>query len=322
MKTLLSLMILLHISACSSLSKEECTNLNWFERAMSDIQKGEDWQQELTNYHKTCEDHGIEINKSEYIRGVSFEGAKRCSGDDFFHDGKWQRIGQRDALNGKGPEHLSQYVNYCEKYQVKPDQKNYMNGYSLGLAKFCTYEYGLTFGEKGGKYLQTCDAETRDDFLKGFNIGIVVYRANKLWREAEQARFKVENMERETVDLEQEIDDIDEDLRVFERRERRFLDDYQRRIEDKEREIRYAELDGDDREKLKRLEGELADIKSQYYRDKEDLYSSKEDKEDSLIEKKSELSELRSDLFLAKKNARELAEKAKKAKEEAKKIKP
>lgn len=54
--------------ACTTLSKEECHNMNWEEKGRADGLEGKA-AQEFSGYVKTCSQHGFTVDQAAYTRG-------------------------------------------------------------------------------------------------------------------------------------------------------------------------------------------------------------------------------------------------------------
>lgn len=82
---------------------------------------------------------------------------------------RWNEQGERDALQGKKYNQAS--LQKCEAAGVKVDKEGYLNGYTEGAKRFCTYEYGLKFAREGKEYHGSCPTSLESAFLSGYNQG-------------------------------------------------------------------------------------------------------------------------------------------------------
>lgn len=47
----------------------------------------------------------------------------------------------------------------------------YLTGFTKGVMEYCTYENGFAIGVKNGSSKNSCPAEIRSPFIKGYNLG-------------------------------------------------------------------------------------------------------------------------------------------------------
>lgn len=113
MKTTRSLLagILVLTSSCTSLSKEDCQNMNWHEKGKADGMNGKSTV-EFSDYRSECSKHGIIPNQNEYAKGRSKGLESFCTYDN----------GYQAGLNGDS------YGGVC------PDtsEKEFLRGFNLG----------------------------------------------------------------------------------------------------------------------------------------------------------------------------------------------
>ncbi len=250
----------LALTSCSSLSEKDCNELNWFDRGRTDIRSGANFNSKLADYKKSCGKHGVSVGESEYMKGVTYAGAIKCTGYKSFHDGKWRSVGIGDALLGRANTHLKKHALSCNTYKIRPDSKEYYKGFQIGLKQFCTYENGLKYGKSGEDYKETCPRTSNHSFKKGFEVGHVIYIADMARFKVEQETKKQDELFDEIVELTDEIKELKYKLQNFDRDEDREIADIEREIRDKKREIRFAELDNKPTSSIKALELELARI--------------------------------------------------------------
>ena len=67
-KILLALTFIFSISACSSMSEQECLSTNWYKKGMSDAKAGKP-KSTLGGYKDACRRNGIQFDNEEYIQG-------------------------------------------------------------------------------------------------------------------------------------------------------------------------------------------------------------------------------------------------------------
>lgn len=104
----------------------------------------------------------------------SLTGCETISEDDC-KIGAWSEYGYDDGLNGRPSDRISDYAKRCQEFGVKPDMEVYLDGYNLGIKKYCTYEQGYERGENGESYNQACSGPLAVDFAPGYDEGRAVY---------------------------------------------------------------------------------------------------------------------------------------------------
>lgn len=114
MKITLSILILILLNACSSLSKEDCTNKNWLNLGKEDALSGE-VEPKTANYRKDCSKYGLQIKSMDYLKGFELGLKEYCTYYNGLYRGK----------EGSASHSL------CE--EVNPD---YKKGYLIGLREF------------------------------------------------------------------------------------------------------------------------------------------------------------------------------------------
>ncbi|MBC76102.1 MAG: hypothetical protein CME64_08805 [Halobacteriovoraceae bacterium] len=114
MKAIFNLLIILLLNGCSSLSKEDCANQNWFELGRSDAMGGEA-NPKTSEYANDCSEYGMQIKGKDYIKGFQVGLKKYCTYEN----------GQDLGEDGEAPHPR------CEKLNPK-----FKKGYSVGLEKF------------------------------------------------------------------------------------------------------------------------------------------------------------------------------------------
>jgi hypothetical protein len=83
----------------------------------------------------------------------------------------WEETGVNDVLNGLGGGQVDQWKNTCGPKFSQADQAIYLKGRTRGLKTFCTFKYGLKFGEAGMSYSDQCEGRAEKEFLRGFKLG-------------------------------------------------------------------------------------------------------------------------------------------------------
>ncbi|MBX2824854.1 MAG: DUF2799 domain-containing protein [Gammaproteobacteria bacterium] len=87
--------------------------------------------------------------------------------------GDWITVGYDDGKRGYDPEQqLKRHTKACSKHSVAPDVVLYQQGYTQGLAKFCTSGNGYEYATNKNEYRGVCPEETQNAFLEGYTSGL------------------------------------------------------------------------------------------------------------------------------------------------------
>ena len=70
----------------------------------------------------------------------------------------------------------------------------YLDGYTVGIVEYCTYDNGYALGLRRGKFLNICPMELRAAYTKGYNQG--VFELNENIRSLQSQVDNQENMTR------------------------------------------------------------------------------------------------------------------------------
>jgi hypothetical protein len=114
MQSIFIILCILLLNSCSTLSKEDCTNKNWFQLGVADAMDGE-VEPKTTDYRRDCSEHGLQIKSMDYLKGFESGLTKFCT----YHSGL------RRGENGKNVHSL------CEEVNPK-----YKAGYKVGFREF------------------------------------------------------------------------------------------------------------------------------------------------------------------------------------------
>ena len=71
----------------------------------------------------------------------------------------------------QGHRYSEALLQRCQAAGVKVDREAYLDGFTAGAKRFCTYEYGLKFGREGQEYKGSCPPSLESAFLSGYNQG-------------------------------------------------------------------------------------------------------------------------------------------------------
>lgn len=103
----------------------------------------------------------------------------------------WFEVGEQTALNGKHVRTFEKFKNQCGDTLPHTAKSNYLDGYTKGIANYCTYKSGFDLAMNGLENPKVCPFEIRQEFEKGYQTAKVA-RNEKLKRaehaERERAR--------------------------------------------------------------------------------------------------------------------------------------
>ncbi len=111
----LMMLFCLSFTACTTLSKEECLQSDWYGIGQRDGAAGIQGQSRLSNYQQTCEQHNIAFDSAQYLAGVELGLQTYCNKDQGFSLGS----------SGKA------YDGICQNHE----EKTFLHGYANGLAQ-------------------------------------------------------------------------------------------------------------------------------------------------------------------------------------------
>lgn len=107
----------------------------------------------------------------------------------------WFAQGKTSALNGKAVRYFDKYVQQCGKQLPDNAKQEFIQGFSAGLAEYCTYETGYKRGVNNLPVNNNCPLETRADFELGYKNGDFVYRDNQRNIDRVAKKSEQENMQ-------------------------------------------------------------------------------------------------------------------------------
>ena len=108
----------------------------------------------------------------------------------------WQEIGLKTAQKGKNVRTFERYKSSCGAALPENAKDLYLEGYTLGIKEYCSYENGFAVAEKGIDNPNVCPFEIRAEFDKGYKIGALEQREKKEnadYAERELARRQLQN---------------------------------------------------------------------------------------------------------------------------------
>ncbi|CAN5187323.1 DUF2799 domain-containing protein [soil metagenome] len=85
--------------------------------------------------------------------------------------GNWTHVGEKDALDGWGPDRLADDTDACAKYGIRPDMQAWQAGYQHGLLAYCTATTGFAEGRHDAVYFDQCPKQLEGAFLAAYERG-------------------------------------------------------------------------------------------------------------------------------------------------------
>ncbi len=129
-------------------------------------------------------------------------GCATLSEDECRH-ADWAQIGFEDGARGKDVLMLAQHRKACAKAGITPDRQSYEEGHNRGLIRFCTYQNGLSLGERGAKHPAFCPGGTQREFNRGYDHGRARFERHKVIQSLSQS---VENLQADIDQNHQKIE--------------------------------------------------------------------------------------------------------------------
>lgn len=90
----------------------------------------------------------------------------------------WHAIGYEDGARGEQRSQVAAHRKACAEYRVRPDMREYREGYDEGLESFCTASTGYSRALNGYEYTGICPGLLEADFLEGYTSGREIYQAS------------------------------------------------------------------------------------------------------------------------------------------------
>lgn len=125
--------------------------------------------------------------------------------------GDWGGIGYQDGTNGFTTARFGDHVKACAKYEVTPDQSQYLAGRERGLPVYCTLERGFHVARQGQTYAGVCPAPLERPFLSGYADGRIVWDAQQ---RLNRAVSEISDAERRSNEAETRIREEEDRLGV------------------------------------------------------------------------------------------------------------
>ncbi len=172
------LAVIIFVTGCASVSKEDCLVTDWFEIGRMDGMQGKP-RTLFQNRAKACLEHGISANRQAYYRGHD-EGLRHyCTAQRGFELGR-QGLAYRSVC----PIDL---------------EKSFRAGYQNGMRLYCSEDNGFALGRRGQPYRYVCPPEFEPEFRSGYQRGKAVYEYESkiaaLQRRLKKIERKIEKKE-------------------------------------------------------------------------------------------------------------------------------
>jgi hypothetical protein len=208
--------IILLLTGCATVSKEDCQVTDWFEVGRMDGMQGTP-RTAFQNRAKPCLEYGINADRKAYYQGHD-EGLKY-----YCTEQKGYELGRKGQP----------YKSVCP-LQL---EKNFRAGYQNGMQFYCSEENGFALGRRGRAYRYICPPEFESDFRTGYLKGKELYEYES---KIASLQRRLKKLERKISKKEEELysDNLGDEQRTRIRSELKSLDLEYR---DVSREIKYME---------------------------------------------------------------------------------
>ena len=169
--TISFLAVILLMTGCAAVSKEDCLVTDWFEIGRMDGMQGKP-RTVFQNRAKPCLEHGISADRQAYYRGHD-EGLRYyCTEQRGFELGR-----QGHAYRSVCPIDL---------------EKGFRAGYQNGMRLYCSEDNGFALGRRGQPYRYVCPPEFEPDFRAGYQRGKEVYEYESKIADLQRRLKKIE----------------------------------------------------------------------------------------------------------------------------------
>lgn len=157
LKTYLILIVIFLLNSCSSLSREQCLNQDWFRLGESDALRGKD-EPETGNYRRECSQHGLQIKSMEYLKGFEAGLKKHCTYDTGLRRGEFG-LEAHSLCEEANPEYKEAYKEGFREFKrkesiakLKEELIEANGGKECSFDSECTIDGDCRFGkcEKSG----------------------------------------------------------------------------------------------------------------------------------------------------------------------------
>lgn len=178
LKLIATLFVSCYLAACTSLSPEECINMDWQQHGFQAGLNGDD-QRSLTRGTKQCQKHNVRVDADAYQAGYKQGIAQFCQLS-------WYDKGLELGEKGYPLSSSSTIVQRCHQYGHIPDHAALEHGYDDGLVHYCQPSRAFQLGELGESYHGVCNEE----FDLWFSLG---QKIHGLRAELESVEYDIQN---------------------------------------------------------------------------------------------------------------------------------
>jgi len=208
--------VMLMVSGCASVSKEDCLVTDWYEIGRMDGRQGKP-RTAFQGRAKACLEHGINADRQAYYKGHDQGMRYYCTEQKGFE------LGQKGLP----------YHSVCPLH-LEPD---FRAGYDKGMQLFCSEQKGFDLGHQGQAYRYVCPPEFEPDFRTGWEKGRELYQYES---EIAALQKQLENIDRKINKQEKELykANLSDEQRSKIRSELKNLDIKYRKVS---RELKYME---------------------------------------------------------------------------------
>jgi hypothetical protein len=151
---ILILLLLTLVSGCASMSKEECTVVNWYALGYSSGIKGQGMER-FESTQQACADYQIKADFAGFNDGYQAGLAKFCIADR----------GYKLASTGKA------YLNVCPSSEYPA----FYEAFQKGLTAFCSQDNGKKRAANGQNIDKQCEVTRFPKYHEGYSSGLVTY---------------------------------------------------------------------------------------------------------------------------------------------------
>jgi hypothetical protein len=155
MGIIITIVIVLVVAGCASVSKEDCLVTDWYEIGRMDGRQGKP-RTVFQGRAKACLEHGINADRQAYYAGHDQGLRYYCTEQNGFELGQKGR-----PYNSVCPLQL---------------ETNFRTGYNKGMQSFCSESKGFELGYQGKAYRYVCPPEFEAKFRAGYESGRELYR--------------------------------------------------------------------------------------------------------------------------------------------------
>ena len=117
MKLILIYISIFLLNGCSSLSKEDCANHNWFNLGQLDAMSGE-IEPKTAVYRQDCSKHGLQIKSMDYLKGFEKGLKKYCTYHNGFRRGEYGEE-SHSLCEESNPDYKKGYLSGFREFKRK-----------------------------------------------------------------------------------------------------------------------------------------------------------------------------------------------------------